>query len=172
MNGGSSVFVDALHAAQQLRTRNHAAFNLLATTPTHFHYINNGEHYHQSHPTIELDHDANTPPSEEKPIKFINYSPPFQAPLSPSTPLEYYEALKAYVELLEAPGANFQHLLHEGDAVLFDNRRALHARTAFTDKEEDKNVLSEEPNRWLKGCYIEADAMLSRRRTLATQMAS
>ncbi|KAI0088395.1 hypothetical protein BDY19DRAFT_196177 [Irpex rosettiformis] len=163
VNGGSSVVVDALHAAQHLRTINPSAFNILATVPTHFHYINNGEHYHQSHPTIELDHDSS---SVEKPIKFVNYSPPFQAPLSPSTPEEFYHALSAFVGLLEGPGAKFEYLLREGDVMMFDNRRVLHARTAFTDKEGDGKTNGKEPNRWLKGCYLEADALLSRRRSL------
>ena len=48
--------------------------------------------------------------------------------------------------------------------MLFDNRRVLHARTAFTEREAENN--DGETNRWLKGCYLEADAVLDRGRVL------
>jgi gamma-butyrobetaine dioxygenase len=51
--------------------------------------------------------------------------------------------------------------------VFFDNRRVLHARTAFEDTESDTN--EGETNRWLKGCYLEADAILDRGRVLKTK---
>jgi len=59
----------------------------------------------------------------------------------------------------------YQYTLKEGDAVIFDNRRVLHARTAFSDKEGEEGKEGE-PNRWLKGCYFEADALLDRGRML------
>lgn len=61
------------------------------------------------------------------------------------------------------------YTLKEGDAVLFDNRRVLHARTAFHDRgsrDRTNEVKEGEPNRWLKGCYLEADAIMDRRRVL------
>ena len=98
----------------------------------------------------------------------MNYSPPFQAPLALDTPAEFYTALGTFAGMLEDPGARFEYLLKEGDAVLFDNRRVLHARTAFTEREADSN--EEETNRWLKGCYLEADAVLDRGRVLRTRL--
>jgi len=50
--------------------------------------------------------------------------------------------------------------------VIFDNRRVLHARTAFKEKEGEGAGKDGEPNRWLKGCYFEADALLDRARML------
>lgn len=61
------------------------------------------------------------------------------------------------------------YTLKEGDAVLFDNRRVLHARTAFYDRGDGDragDVKEGEPNRWLKGCYLEADRIMDRRRVL------
>ena len=52
--------------------------------------------------------------------------------------------------------------------MLFDNRRVLHARTAFREKEAESS--KEETNRWLKGCYLEADAVLDRMRVLGAQL--
>jgi alpha-ketoglutarate-dependent taurine dioxygenase len=169
--GGTSIFVDAVHAASILFDTNPEAFDVLATTPVAYHYINDGHHLHHSHPTIELA--ATRCPSPElweQPIQYINYSPPFQAPLSLSTtPPAFYPALAQFASLLAKPELTFEYTLKEGDAVLFDNRRVLHARTAFTDKEGSNTGREGEGNRWLKGCYIEADAVLDRGRMLRTK---
>lgn len=158
--------MDAIAAANRLRTTHPAHFDILCTTPVPFHYINAGNHLYETHPTIELDHYSDLVAPEGKPIKFINYSPPFQAPLLPSTPAEFYSALRSFVSLLEEPDIKYEYTLREGDAVLFDNRRILHSRTAFTDSARDQQVSSGEPSRWLKGCYLEADALLNRMRLL------
>ncbi|KAJ7448273.1 Clavaminate synthase-like protein [Mycena galericulata] len=165
VHGGASLFVDAFHAARALRAQDPAVFALLATTPVPFHYINDGHHLHHAHPTIEL-----APRADSDAIQQINYSPPFQAPLFLDTPPAFYGALAQFAHLL---GDAYEYTLREGDAVIFDNRRVLHARTAFRDrdKEEGGGAASEreregEPNRWLKGCYFEADALLDRGRML------
>lgn len=63
------------------------------------------------------------------------------------------------------------YTLREGDAVLFDNRRVLHARTAFTDGPPGgKEAREGETNRWLKGCYLEADTILDRGRVLRAKL--
>ncbi|KAJ7450826.1 hypothetical protein FB451DRAFT_1354541 [Mycena latifolia] len=135
VHGGSSLFVDAFHAAAALDP---AAFDVLSTTP--------------------LARGSRT-------IEQINYSPPFQAPLPLDTPPEFYRALAQFAGLLAEPARVFEYTLKEGDAVIFDNRRVLHARTAFSDKEGVEGEEGE-PNRWLKGCYFEADALLDRGRML------
>lgn len=70
------------------------------------------------------------------------------------------------MEILERPENRYEYLLKEGDAAVFDNRRVLHARAAFTSKDhgDDGNA-----NRWLKGCYIEADAVSDRARVLRSK---
>ncbi|KAJ8473194.1 hypothetical protein ONZ45_g16383 [Pleurotus djamor] len=167
VQGGESLFTDALHAAQVLRETSPADFEVLATTPVAFHYINDGHHLHREHPTIQLGGTPSTP-FADRPIDHINYSPPFQAPLPiHSTPSEFYPALKNFVGLLEKPSSEYRYLLREGDAVLFDNRRVLHARTSF----EDVNGKEGETNRWLKGCYLEADAILDTGRVLRAKLA-
>lgn len=148
--GGESYFVDALHAAEELRKSHPSDFEILTTTPIRFHYINDSHHLHCLHPIIELEplhaHSSTAPPA----IKFINYSPPFQAPLPRDTPAEFYPALTRFASLLDQPALRFEHLLKEGDAVLFDNRRVLHAREAFHEA-EGKEAAEGEANRWLKG---------------------
>lgn len=99
-------------------------------------------------------------------ITHVNYAPPFQAPLPPDTPLALFGALARFAARLALPQATLTHTLAEGEAVLFDNRRVLHARTAF----EDTAVGEGETSRWLKACYIEADAVLDRRRVLLEKL--
>lgn len=168
VKGGTSIFVDALHVASTLRDTHPTEFEVLTKTPVAFHYINDGHHLHREHPTIELSRSTTTSPGGS--ISHINYSPPFQAPLPLSTPPAFYPALQKFATLLNAPENIYKHTLQEGDAVFFDNRRVLHARTAFSDIEDQ--VKEGETNRWLKGCYLEADAMLDRGRVLRTNSES
>jgi gamma-butyrobetaine dioxygenase len=105
-------------------------------------------------------------------IDHINYSPPFQAPLPLSTPPAFYPALQRFTEILNDADNTYQYTLQEGDAVIFDNRRVLHARTAFSSDIEARQgpgVVEGEADRWLKGCYLEVDALLDRRRVLSAK---
>lgn len=114
---------------------------------------------------------ASTSAAEHAPIKHINYSPPFQAPLPFDTPSTFYPAFSRFADLLESPSRRYEYLLQEGDAVLFDNRRVLHGRTEFKERDHrggfDHNEIT---NRWLKGCYFEADTMLDRWRILRQEL--
>lgn len=161
VHGGTSMFVDALYAANKLQEDHPSHFHTLTTTPVSFHYINDGHHLHHDHPTIQL---GRFPDQDGRyPIQHINYSPPFQAPLRVSTPSEFYDALMHFVEILEDPANKFEYTLQEGDTVIFDNRRVLHARTSFSEKEGTSEGVTD---RWLKGCYIEADAMSDKARIM------
>jgi gamma-butyrobetaine dioxygenase len=174
VEGGTSVFVDAIAAAETLRQTHPEYFDILTSSPVAFHYINDGHHLHYEHPTIEL---ASLPSpshtsalnSYQRQISHINYSPPFQAPLPLYTPRTFFSALKQFTKILNDAERTYMYTLKEGDAVLFDNRRVLHARTAFHDRgsrDRTNEVKEGEPNRWLKGCYLEADAIMDRRRVL------
>lgn len=179
VKGGVSIFVDAFKAAEKLYESSKEAFEVLSTTPVEFHYINDGHHLHQSHTTIELApahaKDQRTTQASVPNIAFINYSPPFQAPLSINTPPTFYSSLAQFAELLRQPENRFEYLLKEGDAVLFDNRRVLHARSAFeewTEEERPSNVppaMEGETSRWLKGCYLESDAVWDLMRVLRSK---
>ncbi|OCH83899.1 Clavaminate synthase-like protein [Obba rivulosa] len=169
VHGGKSIFVDSLKAAETLRIQYPSHFEALAWIPVSFHYNNDGHHLRYSHPTIEL---WPYPADDAPPIRYVNYSPPFQAPLPPDTPDEFYAALKTFVALLESPSMRYEYTLPERTAVVFDNRRVLHARTAFTDLDPagDAQSSTQEPNRWLKGCYLEADSILDNWRTRTGKM--
>ncbi|KAG9102330.1 hypothetical protein FS749_007213 [Ceratobasidium sp. UAMH 11750] len=175
VEGGISVFVDAIKAANDLWAQDQDAFNLLAETPIPFHYENDGHHLHRSHPTIQLVPAHLQParrPSDPPQIAHINYSPPFQALLPATVPPKLYAALRTYTQLLSRPAGRFEHTLAEGDCAVFDNRRVLHARTAFWDKGSREESQREETNRWLKGCYAEVDDLLDRTRVLLARRGS
>ncbi|KAH9054926.1 hypothetical protein EDB87DRAFT_1361650 [Lactarius vividus] len=165
VHGGASLFVDAFAAASALRAAYPADFARLVETPVQFQYINDSRHLHHAHPTITLGPASASSPDGEPHITAVSYSPPFQAPLSRDTPSNFYDALRRFAALVEAPAAVYTRQLSEGDAVLFDNRRVLHGRTAFEDRPGPENV-GKEPNRWLKGGYFEGDQMASRGRVL------
>ena len=162
VKGGVSTFVDALHVANRFRKSHSSDFDVLTRTPVKFLYINDGHHLHREHPTIEL--------SFEGDIDYINYSLHNQAPLPLSTTLEFYPAFRRFAKMLDGPQNTYHsYTLKEGGAVFFDNRRVLHATTPFSDIEGE--VAEGETNRWLKGCYLEADAMpVDRARMLQTQL--
>jgi gamma-butyrobetaine dioxygenase len=155
--GGTSIFVDAFERAQALHKSEPSSFNTLVNNLVRFYYNNDGHFLNQSHPTISLDHSGSQ-------IQYINYSPPFQAPFPFNTPSEVWKGLKSFSSLLDEPAARFEYTMQEGDAVIFDNRRVLHARTEFNSKEGDDGRI--ETNRWLKGCYLDADALYDQARMI------
>lgn len=58
---------------------------------------------------------------------------------------------------LEAVEAVFEQKLEAGTAVIFDNRRIVHARREFENRGGE---------RWLRGAYVDTDAFRSRLRVL------
>ncbi|KAF8635741.1 hypothetical protein AX15_000357 [Amanita polypyramis BW_CC] len=168
VSGGASTFVDTLNVAETLRNRSPSTFLTLATTPVPFQYINDGHHLYHAHPTIELDPlQKDSVPLEERNVKYVNYSPPFQAPFPLMSGVDQlYTSLRNFVDLLDSEENRYEYTLREGDAVLFDNRRVLHARTAFQDIPEV--VMKEgDVSRWLKGCYLDDDTMMDRFRVMS-----
>ncbi|KAL8712429.1 MAG: hypothetical protein Q9220_003277 [cf. Caloplaca sp. 1 TL-2023] len=182
--GGESLFSDALRAVRSIEASRPDQFSILQQFPVTYHYHNNHVWYQQTRPHIEMTsspHEAlednigeDTRTLQQNPtIKAINWSPPFQAPFlvnigsssfSSSHQEEeredfcaYLDAIKHLKRKLEADEAIFETRLAPGTAVIFDNRRIVHARRAFENQGGD---------RWLKGAYIDTDSFRSRLRIL------
>ncbi len=65
----------------------------------------------------------------------------------------------------------YEFTMEEGDLVLFDNRRILHARREFSDKPGTSADVGEgEATRWLKGCYLDGDVIRNKQRVLLRKM--
>ena len=159
--GGESMFSDSFYAAELMRQETPELFEALATFPVTFNYYNDGQAYRQIRPTIELLDQSDL----ISPIKLLNYSPPFQGPYAHDIGTAnggekfraFHKAMQRFDELVNAPDNMFEYRMNEGECVIFDNRRVLHARRAF---EADKG------ERWLKGTYADRDVYFSKLRVL------
>ncbi|KZO99205.1 Clavaminate synthase-like protein [Calocera viscosa TUFC12733] len=173
VSGGESSFVDGLRAAYELGASLPTVFSTLSRYPVPFQYVNAGEARYCSHLTIKIARsgDGNDSarglfvnlganwrgriPHEvaktDYHISHVNFSPPFQAPLPYNAPVEMHFALRAFAHQLTDRRLAYRYKMKEGDCVVFDNRRVLHAREEF-----DAN----EGPRWLKGCYLDEDAVV------------
>lgn len=166
--GGSSYFVDTYHIAALIKVAHPAAYATLCTAPMTFEYHNGGHHTRWTRPTIELS------PIDATAIEAVNYSPPFQGPLlvapsadDPDALLRLHDALALFAALADDPANQYHVQLEPGDCVVFDNRRVLHARTAFEFVDQrDGAAAPEEKGRWLKGAYMNGDEVASRWRVL------
>lgn len=140
VQGGSSYIADAFFAAEHLRRTEPSSHDLLSRTRVGYVYDNDGHYLHHRHPVIG---------GIDRLKGAVNWSPPFQATVRrlPDEPA-FYKAMAAFEETINRPDAQYEYTMNEGDLMLFDNRRVLHARRAFESGE-----------RWLKGCYIEGEAL-------------
>lgn len=162
--GGSSFFSDAFHAATTLHSRSAFHFRTLCTFPVTYHYHNDAQHYHRSRLTLELFPYPKYSEPTNLALRRVNWSPPFQAPFEAriggaySDALANYRAAAAAFEALVSAQENvFEYRLEEGECVVLDNRRVLHARRAFDASQGE---------RWLKGAYVDDDVFFSRLRVL------
>jgi gamma-butyrobetaine dioxygenase len=71
--------------------------------------------------------------------------------------LNYYKAYRKFSDINNDPKMAVNFKLNPGDCFIVDNTRVLHARTAYLGK----------GSRWLQGCYVDKDGLLS---TIATML--
>lgn len=148
--GGASLFSDSLLAAYAVQDRDLQKFRALTENHVTFHYENAGHNYERVRLIVELFLDGS--------ICRVNWSPSFQAPfyilkgLNDRAGLSrfgtVFEALKQLASDIENPQNVYEHRLKEGECVIFNNERILHARRAFDARSGE---------RWLKGAYLDAD---------------
>lgn len=172
--GGESLFSDTLHAVETMREQRQIShLESLANFPVTYWYKNDGFNFQHTKRTIEmlLPHGNRRDQLGfyPKTIEAVNWSPPFQAPFlfdigQPHKRLsKYLEAIKVFKRLIEDPASVLETKLDEGTCVIFDNRRIVHARRAFSDGEG---------RRWLRGAYVDKDAFRSRFRILKEKQAA
>lgn len=194
--GGASIFTDSFAIARRMWQEDRSTFDLLCEVPIAYQYDNDGRYYRYTHPLFErpsaagLGHEGGPfdvpgqgvgkgegEVEEEMPrLVAVNYSPPFQAPLpltahpaliDPAQRARFYAGLKRFADLTLEPEFRVERQLSEGECVLFDNRRVLHSRKGFEFVEGEVSEGEEgKYKRWLKGCYIDGDAVWSSWRVL------
>lgn len=193
--GGLSYFVDTFALAHHMRTHHPDDFAVLAREKVRFEYRNGGKHTVFERPTFELCHDDADAGKGE--VHAVNYSPPFQGPLPLSLApgggegaaaaaaegeaarlSALHAALRRFASLCDDPEGTWRwsHQLEPGQCVVFDNRRVLHARTAFefvrpggSGAGAGEGGKEEEAGRWLKGAYMDGDELWSKWRVLKAE---
>ena len=156
VSGGDSKVVDGFKAAILLKEENQEYFNLLTKYCARFEY--NGDektHLQSRRPMIEL-----SPDGEIIAIRFNNRS---AAPIIdvPYNDMEnYYNAYRKFSEIINDPSISINFKLKPGESFVVDNTRVLHSRTDYSGS----------GNRWLQGCYVDKDGLLSKIFTLSKKL--
>ena len=149
--GGDTLLVDGFAAAELLRQQDPAAFELLRTVPMNFRYADAHTDLRARQTLISTDSEGVL-----KAVHFNNRSADWlDAPADVAE--AWYQAYRQFAQLLLRDELQLVFRLTPGDCVVMQNDRTLHGRTAF-----DPNL----GRRHLQGCYIDRDAMESRRLVL------
>ena len=155
-SGGDSKVVDGFKAAILLKDKNQEYFNLLSKYCARFEY--NGDkktHLESRRPMIEL-----SPDGEIIAIRFNNRS---TAPITdvPYSDMEnYYNAYRKFSEIINERSMAVNFKLKPGEGFIVDNTRVLHSRSEYSGS----------GNRWLQGCYVDKDGLLSKISTLSKKV--
>jgi alpha-ketoglutarate-dependent taurine dioxygenase len=144
--GGESLFADGFAMAEHLRATEPEAFRLLTQTAVPFSYRAKDADLYAERPLIQLSCDGT--------VAAVHYNSRSIAPLR----LEardlppFYASYRLFAGLLRNPRFQLKLRLADGDLVVFDNRRILHGRTAFS---------AAKSLRHLRGCYLTRDSVYS-----------
>ncbi len=154
VEGGESLIVDGFQVAQDLQEKYPNYFELLSRYAVSFQYQTEDHLLRNTAPILELDKQGKL-----RKIKFNSRSiQPFHLPEEIMLP--YYEAYQYLENQLHHPDYPYRFKLEPGEAIIYDNERILHGRSAFRLKSE----------RHLQGAYADRDALLSKFSILQTQV--
>jgi len=143
--GGDSLFVDGFAVAGELRAQDPQAFETLTRVPVPFAFRDECADLRAERRLLEL--------SPQGEVSAVHYNSRSICPVClPSEELPaFYHAYRTFARLLRDPQFELRLKLRGGDLVAFHNRRILHGRTAF----------SSAGGRWLQGCYVDWDGLMS-----------
>jgi trimethyllysine dioxygenase len=147
--GGDSTMVDGFKIAAVLSEKEPRLFDVLASVAIPGQYIGDGVHLMSARPVFRHDHLGR--------LVQVSYNNADRAPflLPPAEMTELYAALRAFDHLANDPSMQWRHVLQPGEAMLFDNWRALHGRHAYTGR------------RTMCGAYLNHEDFESRLRLLS-----
>jgi gamma-butyrobetaine dioxygenase len=143
VTGGDNYFADAFRVAVDFQKLHPDAFKTLAECLITFHYQRGSHHLQFHRPTFVMN----------SPNRFMEvyYAPPFQGPLTyiaADRIEEFYRSFALFEQHLHRQEYKYPRRMQAGECIVFDNRRILHARSAF-----DPSI----GERHLKGTYIMMD---------------
>ena len=185
--GGESLFVDGLAAGAALRTRQPEHFDTLASHRAVF--VDDAParyHMRAAHPVLQMDNE------DEGVLVGVNYNEGVRAsyaddlvnagsgglahePEPEEAVAAFYGALSALGAIFEEPGMVLEARLEAGDVAVFNNRRVLHGRRAYTSTSTPTSAPTGDPQaeeeggqgRYLQGGYVDWDEVHSFYRVLA-----
>lgn len=134
--GGENYVVDALQAVRYIEATDRHAYQLLARTPIHFHRKQKAFEKRLVSPLFTF----------EGPDNFlVRYSYFTMAPHQVTFDLmeDWYRAYNLFANLVNDPKHQYQVALEEGDFIMYNNHRMLHARNGFDGA------------RWMRGIYFD-----------------
>ena len=147
VSGGDSTVVDGFNAALLLKNERPDYFNLLSKYCARFEYNEDkGAHLQSRRPMIEL-----SPDGEIVAIRFNNRSAAAITDVPYDDMEDYYNAYRKFSDIINDPSMAVKFKLNPGECFIVDNTRVLHARTAYSGI----------GTRWLQGCYVDKDGLLS-----------
>jgi trimethyllysine dioxygenase len=148
--GGENVFVDGFKVADIMKREHAEDYRALTSIEITGQYIDNDRNVHlqAARPLFRLNRMG-----QLVQVSYNNYDrAPFYLPAEESAAL--YRALKVFASYVNDPKMQYRRRLAPGDAVMFDNWRALHARDAY------------QGYRRLCGAYLNKEDVESRLRRL------
>jgi len=150
--GGDSKVVDGFKAALRLKKENKNYFNLLSKYCSRFEFkVKKNVHLKSRFPMIGL-----SPDHELTAVHFNNRSIAPITDVPYNDMLNYYKAYRKFSNIIDDPKMAVSFKLNPGDCFIVDNTRVLHARTAYLGT----------GSRWLQGCYVDKDGLLSKISTM------
>lgn len=150
--GGGSIFADGFAIAEDLRTEDPAAFELLCHVPIPFRFHDAHYDIRVREPVIIRNRAGNVIE-----VRFnAHIAGIFDMPADIMA--DYYRAYRAFMIRTRDPRYRLAFRLEPGEMVVFDNRRTLHGREAFDPASGFRH---------LHGCYVDRGEFLSRLRVLA-----
>ena len=150
-SGGQAIMVDGFRIAEDMRRDNPDEFEILSSQPWTFANRAGESDYRWSAPLIELD--------QAGCLVSVRLASFLRAPLIADFALvdSAYRAIRHFIAMTYQSEYRMTFDYTPGDLVIFDNRRVLHARSAFDPKSG---------NRHLQGTYIDRDDLYSTLRML------
>ncbi|KAJ7116357.1 Trimethyllysine dioxygenase [Mycena epipterygia] len=134
-SGGSTLLVDGFYVASILKELHPDVYSILARTPVPAHAAGEPSALYQPYPTSGypvLSHDPVT--GELTQVRWNNDDRSVMNNLDPYQVEEWYNAIRTWNKLLTSADSEYWVQLGPGTAVIIDNHRVLHGRSAFTGK--------------------------------------
>lgn len=153
-DGGDTILVDGFHIANILRDENPVGFGLLAKYASTYVRQHEGTLDQRARTRVIALDDG----GQVSGIRLhTRASGPLDLPVKVVEP--YYAAYRRLSELMMSPANQARLRLNAGDTAFFDNHRALHARTHFTD-----------PERFLQICNVSREGFHENLRLLLQKL--